>query len=295
MEIRVIGPGCDRCRRAADEADAAAQLAGIAANVVHVDDARALLEVNARSTPAIVVDGVLRSAGRVPSAREIASWLGSVAPPQAASPSAAAETRDSHSPADLRKWPAPAAFCGVAVTGCALALELALLHYRAHADASSASFCAIGAELDCDAVALSPSSVFMGAPIAAWGLLGYAVMAGIAATGLALRRPRTSWPAGLLSCLTAGSVAISMWLAWVSEVRVRSSCILCAACWAVNAILAVLAWRMVRRHGGLRRCLSYDLRSLLGSPVLAGAAVVGLALLALAVGTLYPAYWTAAP
>ena len=191
--------------------------------------------------------------------------------------------------------PVGAAFCGVASVGCALAVWLAVLHHRAHAGDAGASFCAIDSRLDCDAIALSPSSVFMGAPVAVWGLLGYAVMAALAVTGVTSRRLHPGWPAGILLCLTTGSVAVSMRLAWISEVQIRSLCLLCIACWTVNALLAALAWWMARRHGGPRLCVRDDLRALRDSPLAAGAAVATVALTALSIATRYPAYWTTIP
>jgi small redox-active disulfide protein 2 len=75
MEIRIIGPGCSRCRRARAEAEKAVALAGVCASVLHVEDVRELLAFRVVSTPVVVVDGALRSSGRVPRAREIAEWL----------------------------------------------------------------------------------------------------------------------------------------------------------------------------------------------------------------------------
>jgi small redox-active disulfide protein 2 len=121
MEIRVIGPGCARCRRAAAEVETAARLAGIAATVVQVEDVRELLGVSARSTPAVVVDGVLKSSGRVPSAEEIAAWLRSA--PQGSAPTATSEAGASEAYVSPGNRLVLMAFCAAAIAGCALALE----------------------------------------------------------------------------------------------------------------------------------------------------------------------------
>ncbi len=75
MEIRVIGQDCSRCRRAYDHARRAIAIAGVPVTLVKVDDLRELVALHVLAIPAITIEGVLRSAGRVPSAEEIAAWL----------------------------------------------------------------------------------------------------------------------------------------------------------------------------------------------------------------------------
>jgi small redox-active disulfide protein 2 len=80
MVIEVYGGGCDRCdalERVASEAVAAL---GIDAQVRQIRD---LGEVQARgvlSTPALIVDGRVVSAGRVPDVSEVARLLAEEAP-----------------------------------------------------------------------------------------------------------------------------------------------------------------------------------------------------------------------
>lgn len=71
----MIGSGCPRCRRAYEEVQRAVALARVPATVVRIDDLRELVDYGMFTTPAIVVDRVLRCAGRVPRAAEIAAWL----------------------------------------------------------------------------------------------------------------------------------------------------------------------------------------------------------------------------
>lgn len=75
MEIRIVGPGCARCKRALREAEKAVALAGVDATVSRSERLEDLLAFRTAATPALIVDGVLRSAGRVPRTAEIASWL----------------------------------------------------------------------------------------------------------------------------------------------------------------------------------------------------------------------------
>jgi small redox-active disulfide protein 2 len=82
MEIRVIGQDCARCRTTFEEARRAIELAGVPASLVKVDDLRELIPHRALSIPAVVLDGVLKSTGRVPRAHEIARWLAEASRPE---------------------------------------------------------------------------------------------------------------------------------------------------------------------------------------------------------------------
>lgn len=285
MQITVIGSGCLRCRRALTEAEKAVALAGIAADVSATRDLQALVAFRTAATPALIVDGVLRSAGRVPSAREIASWLrpavGTVTAPSPIAPTNAA-------PGGARR--ALLAIATACAAGLVLSIGLGVLHFRANSGAG-ASFCAIDAELDCDAVALSIYSVLLGAPIAAWGAYAYLALGLLAASGVHRARPHAHWPVGLVAVASAAGVAASAWLAWISHSRIGAFCLVCAACWATNCVIAGLAWHAARTHGGIRSCLFTDLAALQRRPALAVALLTLLAIVAAALGHLYPAYW----
>jgi small redox-active disulfide protein 2 len=74
-KIEVLGPGCANCRRVETNAREAIAMAGVEAEVVHVTDPREIVARGVLSTPGIVIDGVVVSKGRVPSAGDIATWL----------------------------------------------------------------------------------------------------------------------------------------------------------------------------------------------------------------------------
>ncbi|GAO01456.1 vitamin K epoxide reductase family protein [Anaeromyxobacter sp. PSR-1] len=274
MEIRVVGAGCARCRRALEEAEKAIALAGVTASASRTSDVAELIPFRIASTPAVFVDGVLRSAGRVPTAREIASWLRPAAPVDPA-------------PSPTRSLTGLVAACAA---GLVLSVLLAVLHVRANTGAAG-SFCAVNAEIDCDAVALSPHSILLGAPIAAWGVLVYVAMGLLAGSGLRRARPHPRWPAGLLAVAAGAGVVASGWLAWLSEVRIGAFCIVCAGCWAANVAIAGLAWRATSSGGGFGPCLAADLAAMRRRPAHAATALLGVAGVAAALALLYPPYW----
>jgi small redox-active disulfide protein 2 len=75
MEIKVLGPGCNNCNKLGKLVTEAAQELGITDSVQKVTDIQQMLSYGIMSTPALVVDGKVKFAGRVPSKEEIKKYL----------------------------------------------------------------------------------------------------------------------------------------------------------------------------------------------------------------------------
>jgi len=75
IQVKILGSGCAKCAQLADAVQAVIVADGIAAEVKKVQDMQEIISYNVLSTPALVVDGEVRCAGRVPSAEEIRSLL----------------------------------------------------------------------------------------------------------------------------------------------------------------------------------------------------------------------------
>ena len=63
--IQVLGAGCPRCEKLAQNAAEAAKLAGVEAKVEKVTDMDVITEFEVMMTPALVVDGQVKMVGRV--------------------------------------------------------------------------------------------------------------------------------------------------------------------------------------------------------------------------------------
>ena len=74
-KIEVLGPGCDNCKRLEANAREAVSMAGVDAEVVKVTDYGAIKAYGIMSTPGLVIDGKVVSAGRIPSPADIVVWL----------------------------------------------------------------------------------------------------------------------------------------------------------------------------------------------------------------------------
>ncbi len=79
VTIEVLGHGCANCQKLEANARDAVGMAGVEAQVVKVTADADIAARGVLQTPGLVIDGVVRSAGRVPSAGDIAAWLSSAA------------------------------------------------------------------------------------------------------------------------------------------------------------------------------------------------------------------------
>ncbi len=65
MKIQVLGPGCAKCKQLTANAQKAVAELGVDATVEKVEDLREIVKYRVLSTPALVVDGTVKSLGRV--------------------------------------------------------------------------------------------------------------------------------------------------------------------------------------------------------------------------------------
>ncbi len=73
--IQILGTGCSRCRDLAANAQKAVQELGIEAEIEKVTEIKDILEFHILMTPGLVIDGQVKSAGRIPSVEEIRQML----------------------------------------------------------------------------------------------------------------------------------------------------------------------------------------------------------------------------
>ncbi len=73
--IEVLGPGCSNCKTLYDRTRQAAQELGLDCEVEKVSDLNVILGYRVMATPALVVDGQVKLAGRVPSVEQIKEVL----------------------------------------------------------------------------------------------------------------------------------------------------------------------------------------------------------------------------
>ena len=75
MKIQILGTGCPKCKKLAENAEAAAQALGVEHEIEKVTDITEIMKLGVMMTPALVVDGAVKSAGKVISADDITKLL----------------------------------------------------------------------------------------------------------------------------------------------------------------------------------------------------------------------------
>ena len=75
VNIKVLGSGCANCKRLEATARKAVETLGIEAEIEKVTDYAEIMKWPILSTPGLVINEKLVSAGRIPSEKEITDWL----------------------------------------------------------------------------------------------------------------------------------------------------------------------------------------------------------------------------
>ena len=76
MVIKILGTGCPRCRKLEENTIAALKLTGIEADIQKVTDVDEIMKHGVIMTPALVIDGEVKSSGKVLSVEKIREHLG---------------------------------------------------------------------------------------------------------------------------------------------------------------------------------------------------------------------------
>jgi small redox-active disulfide protein 2 len=75
MKIQVLGSGCAKCKLLEENAALAVAELGLDASIEKVTDMAAIAAMGVMSTPALAVDGVVRSSGRLLTKDQVAALL----------------------------------------------------------------------------------------------------------------------------------------------------------------------------------------------------------------------------
>ena len=64
--LQILGTGCPKCRKLAENAEAAAQALGLEYELVKITDINDIMKFGVMMTPALAVDGEVKVVGKVP-------------------------------------------------------------------------------------------------------------------------------------------------------------------------------------------------------------------------------------
>ena len=77
MDIKVLGPGCPKCQQTEKIVKEAVAEAGVDAQVEKVTDTMEIAGYGVFGTPAVVVDGEVKSVGKIPKKQDVMGWINS--------------------------------------------------------------------------------------------------------------------------------------------------------------------------------------------------------------------------
>lgn len=75
MEIKVLGPGCKKCQQTEAVVKEAVAESGVQAVLDHVTDAMEIASYGVFGTPAVVINGEVKSVGKIPKKEEVLAWI----------------------------------------------------------------------------------------------------------------------------------------------------------------------------------------------------------------------------
>ena len=76
MDIKVLGPGCPKCQQTEKVVKEAVAEAGVEAHIEKITDTMEIAGYGVFGTPAVVMDGEVKSVGKIPKKQEVIGWIG---------------------------------------------------------------------------------------------------------------------------------------------------------------------------------------------------------------------------
>jgi len=75
MKIEILGTGCPKCKKLTELTEKAVNELAVSAEITKVTDINKIIDYGVMVTPALVIDGEVKIAGKIPSKEEITKWI----------------------------------------------------------------------------------------------------------------------------------------------------------------------------------------------------------------------------
>ena len=136
----------------------------------------------------------------------------------------------------------------LALIGLALSIELCVVYYNANFAADAApSICAINDMMDCDSVAKTSYSQFLGVPLSLWGVILYIFFLFMSFVDKIKNIRFLGFlevfknPASYIFCIALFSFIMSMILGGISVFKINSICIFCFMTYFIDLLIAIIS------------------------------------------------------
>jgi uncharacterized membrane protein/protein-disulfide isomerase len=149
------------------------------------------------------------------------------------------------------------------------------VHYRLLTDPSYTSFCDVNTSVSCTQAYLSRYGSLWGVPVALWGLVYFAIVLLLVASGGRARSAARETVATYIFLITTIALAVVMYLAWASFFQLHTVCLFCATTYiAVAAIFILSSGASNVPLSAVPQRIGSDVRSMVGSPGAIAAALL---------------------
>ncbi len=136
----------------------------------------------------------------------------------------------------------------LSVIGFLMTIELAFIFFKVNFNEQfSASFCSVNNLIDCDGVAKTNYSMFLGIPLALWGMFYYLLTIFLNFVHIIQDKFKNTIfdvfknPKSYIATLGLISFAVSMCLATISIFKINKICVLCFATYFIDLFIALVA------------------------------------------------------
>ncbi len=75
MKIEILGTGCPKCKKLHELTEEIISELGVLAKIIKVTDINKIIDYGVMVTPALVIDGDVMVAGKIPGKKEITEWI----------------------------------------------------------------------------------------------------------------------------------------------------------------------------------------------------------------------------
>jgi len=75
MKIEILGTGCPKCKKLTELTEEAVNELGVLVEIIKVTDINKIIDYGVMVTPALVVDGDVKVAGKTPEKKGIKRWI----------------------------------------------------------------------------------------------------------------------------------------------------------------------------------------------------------------------------
>ena len=75
INIQIVGPGCENCRKVADLCIKAIAELGVKANIEKITEIKKFADLGIFITPGVMINNIVKSYGKIPTKPTIKHWI----------------------------------------------------------------------------------------------------------------------------------------------------------------------------------------------------------------------------